>query len=327
MDFSDMDDYEEEKDNKNETSTKAVKLKKKENKLIFKLVDNNKPVKSTKSTNSTSNKTSEDTVNTAETVEPENPYFPKDRINELIKGKKSINVFKSGSIENDDVAIALLLNENVIEYKCSKKSCRVKNSWLRNPIELILARINGKHNDMRIPNIELLCPNCYSQLENPSIKFNKIIKNKIVECIGCKTNVSRMGGIYLKYKMCKKCHNTKRGYTRNYAQEARNAHLLDDEPPSKEELQKEVNKSKLIEEKTTQYYERYNTVSSSDTISKPSRKHSSYKPKNNNTSTEVDDDDLIKMNIPNDDMFNNFYKSMDKMNDSKDKSSNEEDSE
>jgi hypothetical protein len=35
--------------------------------------------------------------------------------------------------------------------------------WLGKPLVLILDHINGKHNDHRLVNLRLLCPNCNSQ--------------------------------------------------------------------------------------------------------------------------------------------------------------------
>ncbi len=45
-------------------------------------------------------------------------------------------------------------------YACSK--CHI-SKWLGEPLVLHLDHINGIHNDNRIPNLRLLCPNCHSQ--------------------------------------------------------------------------------------------------------------------------------------------------------------------
>ena len=49
------------------------------------------------------------------------------------------------------------------EYKCE---CCGITEWNGKPIALQLHHINGIHNDNRLSNLQLLCPNCHSQTEN-----------------------------------------------------------------------------------------------------------------------------------------------------------------
>lgn len=56
-----------------------------------------------------------------------------------------------------------LLREGIKEYKC--ESCR-NMKWLDKPIPLELHHINGVHNDNRIENLQLLCPNCHALTDN-----------------------------------------------------------------------------------------------------------------------------------------------------------------
>lgn len=53
-----------------------------------------------------------------------------------------------------------LISANLLEYKCS--ICEISN-WCNQDLTLHLDHINGKHNDNRIENLRLLCPNCHSQ--------------------------------------------------------------------------------------------------------------------------------------------------------------------
>lgn len=56
-----------------------------------------------------------------------------------------------------------LVKEGLKEYKCE---CCGLSEWMGKPIALQLHHINGIHNDNRLSNLQLLCPNCHSQTEN-----------------------------------------------------------------------------------------------------------------------------------------------------------------
>lgn len=56
-----------------------------------------------------------------------------------------------------------LIKEGYIDNKCSV--CGI-NEWLGYPISLQLHHINGKHDDNRLENLQLLCPNCHSITDN-----------------------------------------------------------------------------------------------------------------------------------------------------------------
>jgi Zn finger protein HypA/HybF involved in hydrogenase expression len=56
-----------------------------------------------------------------------------------------------------------LVKEGLKEYKCE---CCGITEWNGKPIALQLHHINGIHNDNRLSNLQLLCPNCHSQTEN-----------------------------------------------------------------------------------------------------------------------------------------------------------------
>jgi len=52
-----------------------------------------------------------------------------------------------------------LINQGLFTHKCYK--CE-RTEWFENPIPLELEHINGNHNDNRIENLTLLCPNCHA---------------------------------------------------------------------------------------------------------------------------------------------------------------------
>jgi len=52
-----------------------------------------------------------------------------------------------------------LIKEGLKEYKC--EGCK-RTEWEGAPIPLQIHHINGVHNDNRLENIQLLCPNCHS---------------------------------------------------------------------------------------------------------------------------------------------------------------------
>lgn len=56
-----------------------------------------------------------------------------------------------------------LLKENVKEYRCER--CN-KTEWEGCPIPLELHHINGIKDDLRIENLQILCPNCHALTEN-----------------------------------------------------------------------------------------------------------------------------------------------------------------
>ncbi len=55
-----------------------------------------------------------------------------------------------------------LIREGLLKPICA--ICDI-NSWLGNPLVLHLDHKNGVHNDNRLSNLRLLCPNCHSQTE------------------------------------------------------------------------------------------------------------------------------------------------------------------
>lgn len=56
-----------------------------------------------------------------------------------------------------------LFEEGVKEERC--EICGI-TEWMGKPVTLQLHHLNGIHNDNRLSNLQILCPNCHSQTEN-----------------------------------------------------------------------------------------------------------------------------------------------------------------
>jgi hypothetical protein len=56
-----------------------------------------------------------------------------------------------------------LIKEGLKESKCE---CCGLTEWLNQPIKLELHHINGDHNDNRLENLQMLCPNCHAYTDN-----------------------------------------------------------------------------------------------------------------------------------------------------------------
>jgi len=74
-----------------------------------------------------------------------------------------------------------------------------------NKISLILDHINGVHDDNRIENLRILCPNCNAAL--PTHAGNNHKKKRVKKtCVDCGVGVSKSA------KRCISCSNKNKGY-------------------------------------------------------------------------------------------------------------------
>lgn len=97
-----------------------------------------------------------------------------------------------------------LYKYNLLKEKCSE--CGLENIWNGKKIILQLDHINGTHNDNRIENLRILCPNCHTQTETFAGKLNTI---ELPKCKLCDNKVKDK-----RSKMCKNC-NLQRDFRKN----------------------------------------------------------------------------------------------------------------
>lgn len=130
------------------------------------------------------------------------------------------DVLVSNSSYNKTRLKERLLSEKILDNKCN--ICSMEPVWNGKRIVLILDHINGVHNDDRIENLQLVCPNCNSQLPTHCGKNRKALSNSY-RCKDCGKVITRN-----KYR-CRDCENTSRRKVKNR--------------PSKEELLKDVSET------------------------------------------------------------------------------------
>ncbi len=91
-----------------------------------------------------------------------------------------------------------LIKENILIKKCYNSVCNITSTWNNKSINLHLDHINGIHDDNRLENLRLLCPNCHSQTDT---YCRGIRRKKDWNCLTCGVNTSK------KYQYCRKCSN------------------------------------------------------------------------------------------------------------------------
>ena len=102
-------------------------------------------------------------------------------------------------VENSSYKNSYLLKKRLIEEGLKENKCEICNQLpehMGKPLSLQLHHINGNHNDNRLENLQILCPNCHSQTDNYGIKNAKIIK-KHNYCSKCGREISRKASLCL----------------------------------------------------------------------------------------------------------------------------------
>jgi hypothetical protein len=88
-----------------------------------------------------------------------------------------------------------LYKEGLKERKCEMPGCGQGEEWMGKKMSLILDHINGVHNDNRIENLRIVCPNCNATLPTHCGKHKRIKSF----CMDCGDEVTG------KSKRCNKC--------------------------------------------------------------------------------------------------------------------------
>ena len=103
-------------------------------------------------------------------------------------------------------------NDNGVTIRVASGKSQ-QERWNGNPLKLQLHHINGNHNDNRIENLQILCPNCHTQTDNfcgknknnnTNVKF--LISRKIKEyatknyCKICGKEITGEGKKYCSHK-------------------------------------------------------------------------------------------------------------------------------
>lgn len=81
--------------------------------------------------------------------------------------------FVNGYGHQGKYIIKRLVDGGYKEYKC--ENCGI-SEWDGKPLRLQIHHINGEHNDNRLENLQLLCPNCHTQTD--TYARNNVIKKK-----------------------------------------------------------------------------------------------------------------------------------------------------
>lgn len=106
---------------------------------------------------------------------------------------------KNSRLKNDELVKYYIIKYKICDYNCSGNQCPMKQGiWRRRPAYLILNRKNNKACDLTIPNISLICPNCYVQDKGTEL-FNKFRNQCESKCVGCGYPVKKG------YELCYVC--------------------------------------------------------------------------------------------------------------------------
>ena len=124
--------------------------------------------------------------------------------------KRDIEDYLEGGIRIQSHKLKLrLIRENIFEHKCY--ICNL-DKWMDKPIPLELDHINGDHDDNRLENLRIICPNCHAQTDTYRAKNRrdkKPVEEKPIKeiikyyCPDCNKEIHKES------KYCEECSHKK----------------------------------------------------------------------------------------------------------------------
>ena len=142
-------------------------------------------------------------------------HFSRDTSNKKKQSLDQILIADSSYKGNGTALKKKIFNSKLLDNKCAR--CGIKGGKTNfpkaegfiNELVLQLDHINGIHNDNRIENLRILCPNCHSQTTSFCGRNKKF--TNLPRCLDCKKRISsqskRCIECYKKFRKTTVCHS------------------------------------------------------------------------------------------------------------------------